>query len=616
MESSISRRQLVAGTAAIAGGIAASQLITSQPIRENAIAQEADGSLIYEGTAQGLRGEVTVHVTVDSDKIAAVDVVRSTEAPIEICGEALDVVPGRIVDAQSTDVDGITGATFTSNAIISATTAALEAAGVADKFASSAHATASDTAEDIETDILVLGAGGSGCMAALAAKYEDFDANSNDLSVTLVERQGFYGGSSMLSGGSIGTAIPLNDTSNIDKMLDEYMANYEGSEFPANRELTRNLLEISGRNLLQMQALGFPVVTNGYLDDPSTYDSLTSELRRYRFATETYDNGHWPWQGVELKHFFTERFDRAGIDVRLNTEALELVVDDDGAVRGARVSSPEGEYTITAKKVILALGGIAQSQEMLERYAPDFATAHPYTNASCRGDGIRMAVDAVDAVVYGNYSTGMLGPDIHTGFWSDLGAYFPGWNSTVMLVNEDGKRFMFDGDGYDVYESYNLACQQPDATVFAILDSDNAAAARVQASKMPAVQHAIFQADSIEKLATAAGIDIDGLSATVDAYESSYEAGEDDADFGVPNDAMTPVKTAPFYAVALQPYAYATNVGLAVSENCEVLNSAGDIVSNLYAVGEMCWTGTDMIFLGGALASGRLAGEHAKAALE
>lgn len=609
---SITRRNLVAGAAVAAVGAAAASALNAA----NAIAAEVDGSLIYEGTAQGLRGWVTVHVTVGPDgAISAVDVVRSTEQPDVVCGKAIAAVPGRIVEAQSTEVDGVCGATFTSNAIMAAAAQALEAAGVADRFATPSHHEPDGSAQDVSCDVLVLGAGGAGCMAALAAKYENFDAVSNDLNVVLVERQGFYGGSSMLSGGSIGTAVPLNDTTNIETRFDEYMAAYEGSELSVNRDLTYNLLMASGNNILQMQALGYPIVTNGYLNDPSTYDSFTAELRRYRYATEYYSADHWPWQGVELQHFFDERFDTAGVDVRLNTEALELVVDESGAVTGARVSGPDGEYTITAQKTILAMGGIAQSPDMMAQYAPDWATCLPYTNASCRGDGIRMCVDQLGATVSGNYATGMLGPDLRTGFWSDLGAYFPGWNSTVMLVNNAGARFMYDGDGYDVYESFNLACQQPNATVYAVFDSQNPAVAYIEGSTMDTVAPHIFQADTLEDVAAAAGVDAAGLTATVEAYNASYDAGEDDADFGVPNDAMTPVATGPFYIVELRPFAYASNVGVEVSANLEVLNGSGEVVPNLYAAGEMIWTGTDMEFLGGAIAGGRLAGENAKAAI-
>lgn len=614
MERTISRRGLVAGAAALAAGAAAIGVLNV----ENAVAAQADGSLVYEGIAQGLRGWVTVHVTLTADggTIEAVDVVRSTEQPDVICGKAIDAVPQRIVDGQSTVVDGVTGATFTSNAIMAAAAQALEAAGVAESFATPVHHEPDGSAQDVACDVLVLGAGGAGCMAALAARYEDFgQATPGELNVILVERQGFYGGSSMLSGGSISATMPINDNSNVERLFDDFMAPYEGGEFPANVELTRNMLMNAGENIMQIQALGYPLDTHAALGDPESYGSLTSSVRPYRYATEYYSADHWPWQGDALQHFFDERFETAGVDVRLDTEVLDLVVDESGSVVGARVSGPDGEYEISAKKTIMAMGGIAQSRDMLEKYAPEYVNALPYTNASCRGDGIRMAVEDVDAVVYGNTSTGMLGPDIHTGFWSDLGAYFPGWNSTVMLVNAEGARFMYDGDGYDIDESYRLACQQSNSTVYAILDSDNPSSAKVLASTMDTVAPHIFQADSIEDLAAAAGIDTAGLTATVDAYNASYDAGEDDAEFAVPNAAMSPVKTAPFFAVSLQPYAYGTGVGLDVSGNCEVLNSAGEIVPNLYAVGEMCWTGT-MRFLGSAMINGRLAGEHAKAAIQ
>lgn len=252
---------------------------------------------------------------------------------------------------------------------------------------------------------------------------------------------------------------------------------------------------------------------------------------------------------------------------------------------------------------------------MLERYAPNYVNMHAYTNASCRGDGIRMATEAVDAAVQGNTATGMLGPDVHVGFWSDLGAYFPGWDSSVIPVNENGERFVYDGQGYGVYDSFDAVCLQPNATTYAIFDAENPAVAKVEGSTMEVVKGSIFQADTLEALAEAAGIDA-ALASTIEAYNAAFGAGEDDPGFGVPNGSMNPAKTAPFYAVRLQPYAFGATVGLAADENCQVVNSAGDVVPNLYATGEMCFTGSDITFLGCAFITGRTAGEHAKAAVQ
>lgn len=81
----------------------------------------------YEGTGAGLKGDVKVEVTVAEGKISNVQVVEQNETP-EIAGEAIEKVPADIVAKNSTDVDVVSNATITSNAIIEAVNAALEQA--------------------------------------------------------------------------------------------------------------------------------------------------------------------------------------------------------------------------------------------------------------------------------------------------------------------------------------------------------------------------------------------------------------------------------------------------------------------------------------------------------
>ena len=78
----------------------------------------------FTGTAKGMGGDVTVKVTMDGDKIAAVEVVSQNETA-GISDPALEKVPAAIVEANSADVDGVAGATVTSDAIKNAVKDAL-----------------------------------------------------------------------------------------------------------------------------------------------------------------------------------------------------------------------------------------------------------------------------------------------------------------------------------------------------------------------------------------------------------------------------------------------------------------------------------------------------------
>ena len=83
------------------------------------------------GTAEGFGGPITVSVTMDGDKITAVEIVSNSETP-EIAGNALEQIPAAIVEANSADVDIVAGATYTSNGIINAVKDALDSAGNSD----------------------------------------------------------------------------------------------------------------------------------------------------------------------------------------------------------------------------------------------------------------------------------------------------------------------------------------------------------------------------------------------------------------------------------------------------------------------------------------------------
>lgn len=87
----------------------------------------------YTETANGRNGDVTVAVTVSADKIESVKIVKHSETP-GIGTLAVDKLPSAIVAAQTAGVDGVTGATVTSDAVKKAVAAALKKAGAGKTF--------------------------------------------------------------------------------------------------------------------------------------------------------------------------------------------------------------------------------------------------------------------------------------------------------------------------------------------------------------------------------------------------------------------------------------------------------------------------------------------------
>ena len=139
----------------ILGLVLAFAMLTS--VAFGALAMPADG--VYEGTANGLGGALKVAVTVAGGKIAEVKVLEHKEPP-GISDPAIEKIPQAIVEAQSTEVDGVASATVTSDAIKAAVAAAL--AGVAPEEKGELEIT-------LEPDVIVVGAGMSGLTAAVRA---------------------------------------------------------------------------------------------------------------------------------------------------------------------------------------------------------------------------------------------------------------------------------------------------------------------------------------------------------------------------------------------------------------------------------------------------------------
>ncbi|MDD7680486.1 MAG: FMN-binding protein, partial [Stecheria intestinalis] len=164
--------------------------------------QTAGGSGVsgtFEGTAQGKGGDVTVTLTLTDSKITDVSIEGKDETP-GIGDTAMETMTQEIKDSGSIGVDTVSGATVTSDAVLEAAAAALTSAGLNPddyKTAVSAATAAGDVTE--EADVVVVGAGGAGMVAAITAA----DAGK---SVIILESQAMGGGNSVRSTGGMNAA--------------------------------------------------------------------------------------------------------------------------------------------------------------------------------------------------------------------------------------------------------------------------------------------------------------------------------------------------------------------------------------------------------------------------
>ncbi|MEL7646676.1 MAG: FMN-binding protein [Sedimentibacter sp.] len=136
-------------------GIESAEQPAEEPVKETSAQPIPEGALT--ATAKGFGGDVTVYVVVDGDDIVSVTAKGDSETQ-GIGSNAIDQLPAKIAEADSTEVDGVSGATVTSNAIKKAVEEALASAGTSSEATEGAlTATAKGFGGDVTVTVVVEG---------------------------------------------------------------------------------------------------------------------------------------------------------------------------------------------------------------------------------------------------------------------------------------------------------------------------------------------------------------------------------------------------------------------------------------------------------------------------
>ena len=323
----------------------------------------------YTAAAQGMGGDVPVSVTMENGKIAGITVGNNNETQ-GIGDKAIEVLPDKIVEQQSLVVDVVAGATITSNAILSAAKTALTEAGVDVAPFMVKQEIVLPEGETEETDVVIVGAGLAGLMAAYELKTD-----YPDISYILVEKLDMITGSIPVTGGAIlATTSRLHQADNRECSVQDIIDLFEyTSGTTINETLVSNVYEHSD------------VVLNRLLDMGTNFPnpSLSS-----KYSDKVYCYFHEN-SGAGFADVLNAYFEANPLALRTGTKAENLLVED-GKVVGVHVTDSEKTYDIRSKAVILATGGFGSSPEYMEKYLPLFADGFFSTNAGATGDGITM----------------------------------------------------------------------------------------------------------------------------------------------------------------------------------------------------------------------------------
>ena len=513
----------------------------------------------YEASARGFGGDVNVSVTVDKHNITDIQVTGDHETE-NIGSVAIEMVGDRIMEAQDTDVDTISGATVTSMAVVTAASTALgeAATDVPKPEKEETEEPVEKTAEELDADIVIVGAGGAGMTAAIKAT----EAGKK---VLLVEKMPYAGGNTTRATGGMNAAeTHYQKEQGIDDTVEQYVKDtMEGGHNLNDPALVQALAEGSA-----------PAI--------DWLDSIGAQLPKIAFTGgSTNPRAHAPEDGsavgIYLVSAFKKQLEEKNIPVLYNTTVTEIIMKDGRAV-GVKADSETADYTINAKAVILATGGFGGNEQMIVENNPALA-GYVSTNApGATGDGIKMA-QAVGADVV-DMDQIQLHPTVEQRTRMLITEAVRG--NGAILVNKEGKRFVNEMETRDFVSAAEI--KQTDGCAYVIFDQnlrDNVAAVE----KYFGIG-IVTEGATIEDLAGEIGLDPAVLSKTLADWNKAV-ANQKDPEFGRTTAMDADLSTAPYYAILIAPGIHHTMGGLKIDVNGEVLNTKGKAIPGLFAAGEV-----------------------------
>ncbi len=624
----LSRRDFLKGTAAGALGLAAAGALGG--VSGIARASAAEGIYTpgtYSAMANGM-GVVKVTMTFDADKIT--DVVLDVSGETASIGQAAaEELKAAILSGQSSEIDAVSGATITSNAVMQAAanciaqakgeavveTIQLDQGSAEDWLGQEPDIDDASIAETWDTDILIVGAGNGGmCAAAYAAQ--------NKLNFRIIEQNSV-----------------VQDTRHWYGAIDSSEAKKAGVTVNRKKLLSEISRYASGK-------CDQRVVTTWINESAAMHDFvsgiLESDPYNYKCVFTAGEEARWPesedgtdymfpeqehtYHGSEIprNEVFLQYIEKEGYAVDFNTSLVKLEKDESGRVTGIIAQKASGEFVRinAAKGVLLACGGYPGNPYMMEALDPlgtSVTTACSYS-PSDKGMGIRAAVwagaslDKEAAPML--FDRGLVAPGVDGGYVENPSAFggkaFPGTvrqynpgTQPFLKVNRRGQRFANESGPYNdiLYAAGNqpgrVYAQIHDANYFEDIQRFHTIGCSAMARNVPGMMEGqlaqyveeglIFQADTLEELADKLGFDAEAKKnflAEVERYNELFDK-QSDEDFGKMAPRLSAIRKAPFYGLWLGASLLTTEQGIAINEKTQALDADRNPIEGLYITGDM-----------------------------
>ena len=553
-----------------------------------------------EGTGVGKHGDITVAVTFDAGKIQDIKIVKNAENPI-LAKKVFTDLKDQVVALSSTDVDLVSGATFSAKGFIDAVNDAAKKAGVtlakADKKA--LKKAARELPKTSNYDVVVIGAGGAGFSAAITAR----NAGAN---VVLLEKMPAVGGNSLISGAEMNVAknwvqpkLGINDDSPELHAQDTF----KGGDGKGDMKVI---------NVMTHEALDAAKWCRDYLGVRFEDDNL------FFFGGHSRKRALIPvgHTGTEFIAKFQAKADELGIPVITNMKAEELIKDKDGRVVGVKATMDGSEYTFNAKGgVVLATGGFGANPEMVKKYNPKIDERFKTTDApGSTGEALYMAERAgAELVNMGYIQTYPICDPLSGAIELIADARFDG----AIMLNQEGKRFVEELQRRDVLSEAIL--NQTGRYCWVLWNDkigsiSNTVKAHANEYEAFTKQGIMTTCDDLKCIADFTKIPFDQLRKTLKRVSDMAGKGND-KDFNHRAGLMD-MQQGKYYVIKAVPSTHHTMGGVRINEKAEALTAEGKVIPGLWAAGEVTGVTHGTNRLGGnaytdIIVFGRIAGEAA-----
>lgn len=497
---------------------------------------------------------------------------------------------------------------------VGGTAAAVALAAATGAPSALANAPLADEPEWDETyDVVIVGAGGAGYLAAFAAQ-------DGGASVVVLEKADATGGDTIISDQCPIVRLPqafqeqLGQDDTLELYVGELTATFpfsaigmSGGDQPAETPFLERYAQIGPEMIEYTLGLGLDWIPFPMKGTPTAPLPLTDTVSRLTMPS-----------GGNIILPLRDAADEAGIPVLTGNRVLKVYRSQDGRASGvASLDYATGEvrYYGAAKGVVLACGSFCGDRGMVARFLGKGA-AIPGGAAGNTGDGVALAAEAGAALRDMELGSHWIpfehpygGQCLLNFEGNGIDAEGNGCAIKGILVNYEAKRFVAESLGYsrDTEAIYG----QPNHEAFYVFDA-------ADADKYLAAGVTPYTAESLEELAPFMQVDPEALTAEVDRWNGFVDAGAD-GDFGAYMPGTARIESAPFYAVRIAPRIYYTYGGVEVDVDGHVLDDEGAAIPGLYAAGSVTGSFAEQegVFyqggLGQALSFGMQAGRNAAA---